>query len=185
MKSFFSLISLLIISTSSLFASGPKDSLNIHSPKSATIKSTIIPGWGQVYNKKYWKVPIVYGALTSLGYWVYFNSDKYSSFRSAYQIRTDGDPGTIDIYDILDTISTEPKFSETQILKLRDDYRRDLDMSVLLVIAVYVLNIADACVDAHMFDFDVSDDLSLNIRPYYIHRNSIYSSSGIALSFNF
>ena len=184
MKSFFSLLSLLILTITSLFASSPKDSLNTHSPKSATIKSTIIPGWGQVYNKKYWKVPIIYGALTGVGYWAYWNYGKYTTFKNAYKIRTDGDPLTLDIYDVLDTITVGDKFSETQILKLRDDYRRDLDMSVLIVIAVYVLNIADACVDAHMFDFDVSDDLSLNIRPY-INRNSIYSSSGIALSFNF
>lgn len=127
-----------------------------HSPSQAAWKAAALPGWGQIYNRKYWKLPIVYGGLGGLGYWVYFNADQHRYYRQAYIAKTDEDPSTPDVL---------PFASEASILQTKEFYRRQLDASVLITVAFYGLQIIDAVVDAHLFHFDVSDELSLDWTP--------------------
>lgn len=126
-------------------------------PRRAATLSAILPGLGQAYNQKYWKIPIVYAALGTSSYMIYSNNQQYSRYRDAYIARTDGDTATI---------STLPYTTENIRLR-REYYRRNLELSVIITAGLYVLNILDAVVDAHLFHFDVSDDLTLNMTPEY------------------
>jgi hypothetical protein len=128
-----------------------------HSPGKAAWRAAALPGWGQIYNRKYWKLPLVYGGLGGLGYWVYFNADQHRFYRQAFLAKTDEDPATADPL---------PAFSEASVLQTKEYYRRQLDASVLLTTAFYGLQIVDAVVDAHLFHFDVSPDLSLQWSPW-------------------
>lgn len=130
-----------------------------HSPKKAALFA-LVPGLGQAYNKKYWKIPIVYTALGVSGYAIWFNAYYYNDLKDAYLIRTDGDSTTTDEY-----VTLIP--SEASLLQYAEYYKKNLDLSVIIFSAVYILNIVDAVVDAHLFSFDISDDLSLQIKPYY------------------
>ncbi len=128
-----------------------------HSPSKAAWRAAAVPGWGQIYNRKYWKLPLVYGGLGALGYWVYFNADQHRFYRQAFIAKTDDDPATID---------PVPQLSEAGVLQTKEFYRRQLDASALITVAFYGLQIVDAVVDAHLFEFDVSDDLSLQWSPW-------------------
>ncbi len=134
----------------------------LHSPKKATIMSAVLPGLGQIYNRKYWKLPIIYGGLAGLVYSAGFADKRYKNYKEAYILRTDENPATIDKYDYqLD--NGEMKYSENGLLELKEYYRRNRDLSYIILFGIYALNIIDANVDAHFFNFDISDDLSLNI----------------------
>ena len=152
--------------------------LKKHPPKAAAIMSAIVPGLGQVYNKKYWKVPLIYGGFAGLGYAFYFHATKYTTYREAYIYRMDKDTTTIDNF---------PKYTPDNLKTLRDSYRRYRDLFVITMSVLYVLNIVDASVDAHLFTFDVNDNLSLRIQPYI--NNMAYSptplsSAGLTFTFN-
>lgn len=128
-----------------------------HSPRKASLYSTMLPGLGQAYNRKYWKIPIVYGLAGYTVYAAMANHNIYQGYRDAFRIRTDGDPTTIDEYEGLETDFT--------LQQRRDEFRRDRDYFWILTGVVYVLNIVDAAVDAHLFYFDVSDKLSMQFLP--------------------
>ncbi|MFT3680945.1 MAG: DUF5683 domain-containing protein [Ferruginibacter sp.] len=142
-------------------------------PKTATIRSAIIPGWGQIYNKKYWKVPIVYGALGTTAGIFFYNIGTYKALRKAYIYRTDDDQTNDNLID--------PRFSNLSagaIRSYRDSYRQNIDYSVLFFILFWGLNVVDATVDAHLKAFDVSDELSLKIKPGY---SPVANTTGISL----
>ena len=148
-----------------------------HSPAKATILSAVLPGAGQFYNKKYWKMPILYGGFAAVGYAIDFNQDRYLSYKNALQTRTDGDEATIDQF--------EGVYSEENLRTLKDFYRRNRDLTIIIGGIVYVLNIIDAHVDAHLFYFDVSDDLSMQLSPGLIQNPyDLRSVPGVSLSFN-
>ena len=128
-----------------------------HRANKAAMYSAIIPGTGQIYNKSYWKVPVIYAGFGVLAYFIKFNNDNYKTFKTAYSYRIDGDSTTDDGY---------PNYTNDDLLVRRDYYRRNRDLCYVFVGVVYVLNIIDAYVDAHLKDFDVSDDLSLHTSPY-------------------
>lgn len=128
-----------------------------HSPFKATIMSVALPGLGQVYNGKWWKVPIIYGGFGGLIYSSVFNDLKCREFRDAYLLRIDDDPNTVDQFD--------GRYSDANLRELVDFYQRNRDLSLIFTGVLYALNIVDAAVDAHLKDFDVSDDLSLKVRP--------------------
>ena len=128
-----------------------------HRANRAAILSAVVPGAGQIYNKSYWKVPVLYGGFAALIYFIDFNNKNYRTFKSAYLFRTDADSTTIDNY---------PGYTDDDLLVRKDYYRRNRDFCYILAGVVYVLNIIDAYVDAHLKDFDVSDDLSLRTHPY-------------------
>ena len=148
-----------------------------HSPKKAAIMSAIVPGLGQVYNKKYWKLPIVYGAYTAGAYFLYNNNKEYIKFREAYKQRIDDKEGN-------ETLLPEYATEDLQILK--NYYWKNRDLSFMILIGIHVLNILDATVDAHLFYFDISDDLTFEIKPSV--QNTIYPSynpAGISFTLKF
>ncbi|PKP02942.1 MAG: hypothetical protein CVU11_10240 [Bacteroidetes bacterium HGW-Bacteroidetes-6] len=141
----------------------------VHSPQKATIMSACLPGLGQVYNRKYWKVPVIYAGLGGAGYAIGFNNNLYKDYRSAYIARTDGDSTTVDPF--------VGHYTETNLLDLRNYYRHNLELSVIILSAVYILNIVDAAVDANLYDFDISDDLSLSFHPALWNAGSAFCPS--------
>lgn len=128
-----------------------------HSPKLATIMSAALPGLGQVYNGKWWKVPIIYGGYAGLTYMAVSNHENMMRYKEAYLIRVDDDPNTIDEFD--------GKYSEANLRELKSSHQRNRDLSFILMGILYVLNVIDANVDGHLKDFDVSENLSLGVRP--------------------
>lgn len=126
------------------------------SARKATILSAILPGAGQVYNKKYWKLPIIYAGLGGFGYMFGFYNSQYNVARKYLKAEYDGDSTTVN----------NTGLSGDQLLVYKTKYRKFRDISVIGLAAVYVLNIIDANVDAHLKTFDVSDDLSLQIKPW-------------------
>lgn len=135
-----------------------------HSPKKAAIMSTLLPGLGQAYNKKYWKIPIIYAGFASLAYFVSYNNTKYKTYREAYIAETDADSATINSF---------PEYSSQNLLTLQDYYRRNRDLSYIIAGSVYILNIIDATVDAHLFNFDISDELSVKISSSHLSHKEI------------
>ena len=135
-----------------------------HSPQKATIMSTLLPGLGQVYNGKWWKVPIVYAGLGGLGYLVYTNNYEYRSYLHAYEYKTGDLPDGV----TLNAHETElaNKYADSQLQTYKDSYRRDFEFYTILTVAWYGLQILDACVDGHLYTYDISDDLSLSVDPY-------------------
>jgi hypothetical protein len=151
----------------------------IYDPKVAARRSAIIPGWGQAYNKKYWKMPIIYGALGVTGYIFVNNIKIYKEYKFAYSARVEAEPPTLDStnYNELDDIYKV--LSPNSIRSARDEFRRYVDYSALIF---WGLNVVDAAVDAHLKNFDVSPDLSLQIRPGY---SDMARTNGVSLVLTF
>ena len=145
--------------------------LRIHSPHKATIYSALVPGLGQVYNKKYWKLPIIYGLTGIFIYAFDFNNDNYNKYKNAYADMLSG------------KIVTFQGYTQYQVEFLKDGYRRNRDLNVIALAAIYLLNIVDATVDAHLFNYDISDELSLNIQP--VVNKTFNNQSSVVLSCNF
>ena len=135
-----------------------------HSPQKATIMSACLPGLGQIYNGKWWKVPIVYAGLGGLGYLVYSNYYEYSSYLHAYEFKT----GDLPEGTTLNQHETDlaNRYAEGQLQTYKESYRRDFELYTIFTVAWYGLNIVDACVDGHLYNYDISDDLSLSVDPY-------------------
>ena len=150
----------------------------IYDPKVAARRSAIIPGWGQIYNKKYWKLPIVYGALGVTGYIFVNNIKIYKEYKFAYSARIKAQPPERDStdYDQLDDIYKV--LSPNSIRSARDEFRRYVDYSALIFILFWGLNVVDAAVDAHLKNFDISPDLSLQVRPGY---SDMARTNGVSL----
>lgn len=132
--------------------------------KKATTLSTICPGAGQIYNRSYWKVPFVVGGFASMIYCIDWNNRGYQRFQKAYSLLADYDANP-DKYPDGPTDEFRGRYSASFIKNLKDSYRRNRDLCIILTGAVYVLQIIDAHVDAHLKDYDISDDLSFNIEP--------------------
>ena len=153
------LIFLFLLGLSSPALSQKADSVSAVNKRAnkAALMSALLPGLGQAYNKSYWKIPVLYAGLGTLVYFVKTNNEEYHNYYDAYKYRLDGDSNTVD--------NNYPNLSDEDILVRKDYYRRNRDLSYVLIGVVYVLNIIDAYVDAHLSDFDISDNLSLNAQP--------------------
>lgn len=140
-------------------------------PMRAVWMGTIIPGYGQIYNRAYWKLPIVYGAFMGCAYAISWNNRMYQDYKQAYRdILTDTDGTKTSYLDMLpDGYTLEMmggKENYTRVLKNGNDtYRRYRDISIVATVLVYALSIIDAYVDAQLYDFDISTDLTMNISP--------------------
>lgn len=184
-KAFIILLCLVVFGNFSVFGqrkSDPfviiKDStksqeINPLSPAKAAFYSAVLPGLGQAYNKKYWKIPLVYGAIGTTLYFYQSNNKKYQEFREAYKDRLAGNP--------------DPKYAyldDNRLIQAQRFYQRNRDLSLLLTVAFYALNIIDANVDAHLGQFNVNSNLSLRpeIKPdeQYIRPNF-----GVAFNYQF
>ncbi len=140
-----------------------------HSPRKATIYSAILPGLGQIYNKKYWKVPLVYGGFVTFGYFINFNNDLYVKYKHAYSDIIDEDPNTnsfknLDVNPIYFEDDKIIQFKAT-LKNAKDNARRNRDLVIISTVAFYAANIIDASVDAHFFNFDISENLAINWVP--------------------
>ena len=145
------------------------------SARKATILSAILPGAGQIYNRKYWKAPIIYAALGGLGYWAYTNQVQYKFYSNNLLYANDDDETTIPTVN----------YSNTDLITQKKYYKKYRDLAIIVGVGVYIINIIDANVDAHLKTFDVSDDLSLQIKPY---TNIDYNSklqAGVSLKLRF
>ncbi len=132
--------------------------------KKATTLACIFPGAGQVYNKSYWKVPFVVGGFASLIYCIDWNNRGYQRFKKAYNLLSDYEAHP-ENYPDGPTDEFHGRYSASFIQNLRNNYRRNRDLCIILTGALYVLQIVDAHVDAHLKDYDISDDLSMNLEP--------------------
>lgn len=145
-----------------------------HSPKKASLLSAVLPGAGQIYNRKYWKLPLVYGGMGISLYLALDYRDQYQRYRTAYRYLVDDDSTTVSEFE---------GALSTGVRDTRDTYRRWMEMSYIAMGLIYVLQIVDANVDAHLMEFDVSDDLSLKVMPDVIHAaNSRTPAAGITLT---
>ena len=151
----------------------------------ATTLSTIFPGAGQVYNKSYWRVPIVVGGIATTIYTIDWNNRGYQRFKTTYSLVIDYDKNP-QKYPNGPSDEFQGAYSATFLKNLKDSYRRNRDLCIILTAGVYLLNILDAHVDSHLQDFDISDDLSMNLEPYFgytsIGTQPVY---GVNMSLNF
>lgn len=142
-------------------------------PQRALWLALLLPGAGQIYNRKYWKIPIVYGGFVGCIYAWRWNGQMYKDYQQAYQDLVDDDPNTKSYEQFLhlgQQISDANKATWEKLFKGRKDrYRRWRDLSVFCVLGVYALSIIDAYVDASLSAFDISDDLSMKVTPAYIN----------------
>lgn len=145
-------------------------------PKRAMWLAIVIPGAGQIYNRKYWKLPIVYGGFLGCAYAIRWNGQMYKDYSQAYMDIMDNDPNTQSYNQFLhlgNTITEENKERYQNLFKKRKDYyRKYRDLSIFCLIGVYALSVIDAYVDASLSEFDISKDLSLRVEPAVINNKS-------------
>jgi len=168
------------------------------SPKKASIYAALFPGLGQVYNRKYWKLPIVYGGYAGLIYVLGWNNNNYKDFFQGYRIIAQyGSAAGLKTEErsFLDNLIKNPsvsldnpatfKYIATQLKSGKDYYRRNRDLTIIGIAALHVLSIIDASVDANLFDFDISDDLSMRVEPMPINLGSQNYVMGLNVAINF
>lgn len=156
-----------------------KDTTSRYNPNKAVIRSAIVPGWGQITNKKYWKLPLVYGALgVTAGIFVH-NIKQYRGAKKAYALAADGDPSNDDqIEQPYYSVKDQPD----RIKTFRNQVRQNVDYAALFFLVFWGLNVVDAAVDAHLKTFDVSDDLGLQIKAGY---SPMANTNGLSLILSF
>ena len=163
-------------------------------PQRALWLALVIPGGGQIYNRKYWKLPIVYGGFIGCIYAMRWNNMMYKDYAQAYLDIMDDDPGTASYNQFLHlgrsiNASNEERYKD--IFKRRKDrFRRWRDLSFFVMVGVYAVSVIDAYVDAELSEFDISKDLSMKVRPSLIgngaSQNPLYATSlGVSCSINF
>lgn len=143
--------------------------------RKATVMSAVFPGLGQIYNHKYWKAPVIYAALGGIAYWGINNHVQYKYYSDNLKAIYDENPDT----------NNETLYSANQLIDQKRYYKKYRDMAVMLGALVYAINIIDANVDAHLKTFDVSDDLSLKVKPYYNLNYNSTLQTGLTLKLSF
>ncbi len=160
----------------------------VSSVKKATTLSLICPGAGQIYNKSYWRAPIVVGGLASMIYVIDWNNRGFQRFKKAYSLRADYEQNP-DKYPNGSADEFGGRYSTTFLKNLRDSNRRNRDLSILLTAGIYVFQAIDAHVDAHLKDFDVSDNLTVDLKPMfdcqYTYHNGTTTIFGFDLNVTF
>ena len=150
----------------------------------------VFPGAGQIYNRKYWKLPIVYGGFVGCAYALNWNNKMYKDYSQAYLDIMDDDPNTKSYEDFLPMNASiagqEERFKEI-FRKRKDMYRRQRDLSIFCFIGVYVLSIIDAYVDAELSDFDITEDIALRVEPAIFNdgQSKKFNSLGLQCSLKF
>ena len=165
----------------------------VRSPKKASIYAALFPGLGQIYNRKYWKLPIVYGGYAGLIYVLGWNNSNYKDYFQGYRIITQYTSSATmkpEERKFLDNLIKNPSISlddpltfksiSTQLKSGKDFFRRNRDLTIIGIAALHVLSIIDASVDANLFDFDISDDLSMRIEPIPV----FWGSQNLVMGFN-
>jgi hypothetical protein len=146
-----------------------------HNPTKAMWMSAALPGLGQYYNQKYWKIPIVYTGFATLAYFSIINRQEYVKYRDAYSTKL----------ALSGAASDDPlinNYSDSQLLSLREYYQSNLELNYILFGAFYLLQVIDAAVDAHFYSFDINDNLSMKIDPvFYQNENRLKAVPAICL----
>jgi hypothetical protein len=142
-----------------------------HSPTKATLFSLCLPGLGQAYNKKYWKIPVIYAGFGLMTYFIYTNTDEYLNYKCAYIESFQGTTNGNYAYLV-------NKYSTADLLSAREYYRRNLEISILLTALWYALNILDATVDAHLYTFNISENLTMKVEPALLPTGFSYKPAG-------
>ena len=163
----------------------------IPDPQRALWLSLVLPGAGQIYNRKYWKLPILYGGFLGCTYALLWNQQMYMDYSQAYLDIMDDDPNTNSYEDMLppryDITGQEERFKKIFKNK-KDRFRRYRDLSAFCFVGVYLISVIDAYVDAQLSEFDITPDLSLRLEPAVIQQNGINASRnayGVGCSINF
>jgi hypothetical protein len=163
-------------------------------PLKATMLAVALPGMGQVYNRKYWKIPLVYAGFGSLVYAIGFNTGQYSKFMKAYQDLTDQIPQTNSYLKIKGLEDVPPsdfdinknpqryQYYKDQMLRYVDYYKRYRDLSYIGIGAWYLVSILDANVDASLFNYDVSDNLDIAVMPVQVTAPGGFLVAGVNVS---
>jgi len=150
-----------------------------HSPTKATLMSACLPGLGQLYNRKYWKIPIVYAGLGVMAYFIIFNANEYLTFKCAYIESSYGNMNG----SYADLVQ---KYTADELLSAREYDQRNLEISCLITAGIYAVKILDASVDANLATFNISDRLTMkvgpSIQPYGLQGQT---STGLKLSLHF
>lgn len=165
----------------SSFSNSVKDTIQIrkHNPKAAAWMSVAIPGLGQIYNKKYWKLPIIYVGLGVCGYFVWTNTVNFRKYKETYRFRLGVDSLATDYF---------PNETDNTVKEMKEYHHKNIEISYIAAGIIYLLNIVDATVDAHLYDFDISDDLSMRIEPTMNTLGSGFggnTGTGVKLTFKF
>ena len=166
--------------------------------KKATTLSMICPGAGQIYNGSYWKAPIVIGGFASMVYVIDWNNRGYQRFRTAYNLRVDYDNALKEYNAATDKtglIKPSPtdefrgRYTADYLKNLKNSYRRNRDLSIIITAGVYLFNVIDAHVDAHLQDYDISDNLSMDVQPHignvYTAQSGSVNTYGLGININF
>lgn len=175
----------------SLKSVGAAPKLWVPNPTKATWMALVIPGGGQIYNRKYWKLPIFYGGFVGCTYALTWNNRMYKDYANAYKDAVNNNWSASSITELLPAsyISRTSKTQVTETLRKRKDmYRRYRDLSIFAFIGVYALSVVDAYVDAELSNFDISPDLSMRVEPTLLNGgNSLRSKQtvGVQCSFTF
>ena len=174
----------------SLFLITPKDSSSVNTvkdsveyskavdlktPKTAMLRSVMLPGLGQAYNRQYWKIPVVYAGFAALIYAIDFNSSQYHRFKKVYQQKIDKIPGEF------------PNSTPEYIRNQRDNFRKNMELSYIALVGVYGINVLDAFVSAHLKSFDINENISFKIKPKMEMIDLGFTkspSTGVGLSLN-
>lgn len=146
-----------------------------HDPNKAALYSAILPGLGQAYNKKYWKIPVVWAGIAGFAYFIDWNNDQYQFYRRNLIYETEQNPN----------FTNETPLEASNLKSARDNYRRNRDQLVIFGVMFYLLNIVDAHVDAHLIEFDVNKDLSVQIKPSIQGNPNSKLSTGLTFSVKF
>ncbi len=149
-----------------------KKKVFVPNPKKAGMYAAIMPGLGQLYNRQYWKLPLVYAGVAAAGYFIQTNLSQYRTYRKAYIYRIDNNPSTVDEF--------VNRYSEQDLKSLQDGFRGYLDITVLITAVGYSLQILDAVASAHLRNFDVSPSISMQMQPV-IQPN--YIGAGLVVNF--
>lgn len=167
---------------------------NMHSPHKATIYALVLPGLGQAYNHKYWKLPIVYAGFGACIYFIHSNTKLYREFRTAYKyassdVKIVQPPTPVNsLYYLPPPNEWASKYDEEILKNGLEYYHRNLEISYIATGAWYLLTVVDAVVDAHFFDYDINDDLTMKINPWvpaFKPNQGVFGTTGLSLSINF
>ena len=159
-----------------------KEPINPLSPAKAAFYSAILPGLGQAYNKKYWKIPIVYGAIGTGVYFYITNNKEYNRYRDAYKSRLAGFETDEFYFDSQGNKLSSPRVTTEGLERGQKFFRKNKEVSLLVTMGIYALNIIDANVDAHLLQYNVDENLSL--APHY-NINEIDATGNVGLTLNF
>lgn len=159
---------------------------NNHSPTKATLYSAVIPGLGQAYNRKYWKLPIIYGLGGYLIYNISVSNSNYKTYLEAINHRQELDAINLaEESDLVDSDQYVNIYSDTQLQTRKDFYKKKRDMNIVYALLLYTANILDAAVDAHLMDFEVGEKYIMSLEPTFLPTASVSNSIGLSLSVKF